>query len=98
MSALDAVVPVTVRFATTAVGGLGSVMLGTPPNPATATTRPLSGPHGVEKPPVPYRLSRIRAGVRGLNRLPAPPIVASVNQPFTSATTLVVPAALWMLT
>src|SRR6267378_6934421 len=80
------VVFVTVRLATTAVGGLGSVMSGTPPSPATPTTRPELAPHGVLKPPTPNLLSRMRAGVSGVNQLPVPPGVESVNQPFTSAT------------
>src|ERR1700693_2756325 len=92
------VVLVTVRFATAAGGGLEPVIAGTPPNPATPTTRPELGPHGNVKPPVPFLLSRMRAGVSGVNQLPVPPGVVSVNQPFTSATTFVVPAGLKMLT
>src|SRR5437899_6657196 len=53
MRALAWLVSVTVTLATTAVGGLGSVIRGTPAWPATVTARPLLGPHGVQYPPVP---------------------------------------------
>src|SRR5438132_11425421 len=68
---LGAVVSATVTFSTTAVGGCALVIAGTPPCPATISDRWLLGATGVLQPPVPFRLSRMRLGVRPLNVLPA---------------------------
>src|SRR5207237_5869515 len=78
---LGAVVSVTVTFSTTAVGGCASVKAGTPPCPVTTNDRWLLGVSGVLQPPVPFRLSRMRVGVRPLNVLPAAAVVPSLNQP-----------------
>src|SRR3989442_14526841 len=76
---LAALVVVTVTLATTAVGGLASSIVGTPPTPATAIARPLPGPHCAKNPPVPYRLSRMREVGIGTKRLAVPAVVPSVK-------------------
>src|SRR5229473_5823194 len=91
---LGAVVLVTVIFATTAVGGFGSVISGTPPTPATVSARPVFGPHGSENLPMPLRLSRMRTGAIGEKRLPVPVALVSVIQPFTSTMSWTVPCRL----
>src|SRR5439155_4669764 len=74
-------------------------MAGTPPTPATVAAIVAPGPTGWEKPPVPVRVSRIRAGVTPTKRLPvAAGFVPSLNQPPMSAITWVEPAALKKLT
>ena len=74
-------------------------MAGTPPTPATVAAIVAPGPTGWEKPPVPVRVSRIRAGVTPTNRLPlAARLLPSLNQPPMSAITWVEPAALKKLT
>src|SRR5713226_4578813 len=89
---LPAVGLVTVTFSTTAVGGVEAVIRGTPPCPATVTAIVCPAPSGLEKPPVPFRVSRMRAGVSPVNVLPvAVELLASVNQPPTSAITCTVP-------
>ena len=63
---LAAVGDVTVTFMTTATAPVA----GTPPWPLTCTFTVAAGPTGPVMPPVPVRVSRIRAGVNGLNRPP----------------------------
>src|SRR6202022_2768173 len=79
---------------TTAVGGVGAFIAGTPPRPATrtATGRPCQSV--VPIPPVPSRVSRMRDGVSPTKVPPVVATVPSVNQPPTSAMRSVLPAAL----
>src|ERR1700682_3285924 len=75
-------------------------MAGTPPRPATGTVSGAparTGARGI--PPVPRRVSMIRAGGTPLKRPPdAAGSEASVNQPLTSTTTSTLPPPLKMLT
>src|SRR5439155_20548912 len=76
-----------------------AVMAGTPPTPATVAAIVAPGPTGWENPPVPVRVSRMRAGVTPTKRLPlAAGLLPSLNQPPMSAITWVEPAALKKLT
>ena len=60
-----AVASVAVALSTTAVGGLGAFMAGTPPTPATCTRSVPMGPSLAVGAPRPVRVSRMRAGVMG---------------------------------
>ena len=60
---LPAVVFVTVTFSTTAP----TPVAGSPPAPATGMLLVCCGPNGPLMPPVPSRVSRMRAGVTGVN-------------------------------
>src|SRR2546425_845426 len=61
-----AVVSVTVTLSTTA----DTPLAGTPPTPVTVKSSEPPGPSGWLNPPVPLRVSRIRAGARLVNPLP----------------------------
>jgi len=60
-----AVALVAVALSTTALGGLGAFMAGTPPTPATCTLSVPMGPSLAGGAPRPARVSRMRAGVMG---------------------------------
>src|ERR1700737_4549449 len=64
-------------------------MAGTPPWPATGSTMDAFGPTGL----LVVRVSRIRAGGTATNRLAVAGVGPALNQPATSATTSVWPAA-----
>src|SRR2546430_318856 len=64
-------------------------LAGTPPTPVTVRSREPPGPRGDEKPTVPSRVARIRAGESGV--LPVPVAGPWEYQPMTSATTAVLP-------
>src|SRR5216683_822541 len=68
---LAAVGLVTVTFRTTALGGIADAAMGTPPLPATCTTRLFPAPSGAWGAPVPLRVSTMRAGTRATNCAPA---------------------------
>src|SRR5438309_6114921 len=93
---------VSVTFITTAPGGGGGLVAGTPPCPATCTLRVAPGPivpqPGVQLPCGPNggpRVSRMRDGVRGTKR---PPLLAAAElgeyEPLTSKITSTDP---WLL-
>src|SRR5438309_9906190 len=87
---------VTVTLTITARGGTAAVIEGTPPSPATGTVSGVparTGARGI--PPMPERVSIIRAGPTPVKRPPPTDgSEASGNQPLTSPTTSTVAAAL----
>src|SRR5207248_11636427 len=82
----------------TAVGGLGAVIGGTPPTPATLTAIVWLGPSDALGARMPRRVSRMREGVSAVYWLPPAVDVVDVNHPPTSTMTLTLPYPLKMLT
>src|SRR6202521_799759 len=83
-------------LSTTAIGGLGvvEVIKGMPPQPDAVPAIVPPGPTGDVNPPVPVRVSRIRAGVTPVNVDPVVVVTPSLYQPATSAMMFTDPRAL----